>query len=106
MATSKTEKKPPMQSFARLIATPGRSPETAFDLPSMALGVGDPSTSGAGRVEVGVTRVAMFLLEVGRGEDSVSIVVRVRPSVAVRWEEVLGKVEAPIDLLLRLARRA
>jgi hypothetical protein len=86
----------------RLIATPGRSPETAFDPPSKVLRVGDPSTSGAGRV----TSVAMFLHEVGREENSAAIVVRVRPSVAVRCEEVLGKVEAPIDFLLRLARRA
>jgi hypothetical protein len=54
MATSRTAKKPPMQSFARLIATPGRHRETVFDLPSRAMRVGDPLTSSAGRVELGV----------------------------------------------------
>lgn len=86
MATSKTAKKPVMQSFARLIASPGRHQETAFDLPSRALCVGDPWTSGAGRVELDVTTASMFLLDVGFGDDNAAIVVRARPSVAVRWE--------------------
>jgi hypothetical protein len=86
MATSRTAKKPPMQSFARLIARPGRYRETVFDLPSRAVCVGDPWADFAGRVELGVASVAMFFLDVGFGEDNVAIVVRARQSVAVRWE--------------------
>lgn len=81
-----TAKKPPAQSLARLIAKPGRAGEAAFELPSRALRIGDPWTEGAGRVELGVDRVSIFLLDVGFGDDRAAIVVRVRPSVAVRWE--------------------
>lgn len=92
MATSKTAKTantPPMQSFARLIAKPGRFHETTFDLPSGAIRVGDPLTSHAGRVEIGVASASIFMVDVGFGEDNAAIAIRVRPSVAVRWE--LGK---------------
>jgi hypothetical protein len=75
-----------LQSLARLIATPGRRNETALDVPSRALCVGDALTDFGGRVEVGVTQVFAFLLDVGHEEDNLCIVVRVRPTVAVHWE--------------------
>lgn len=81
-----TTRKPPRQSLARLIARPGRAGEVVFDLPSRALSIGDPMTDFGGRVVLGVDHVSIFLLDVGSGEDTAAIVVRVRPSVAVRWE--------------------
>lgn len=81
-----TTRKPPRQSLALLIARPGRAGEMVFDLPSRALCIGDPMTDFGGRVVLGVDRVSIFLLDVGSGEDTAAIVVRVRPSVAVRWE--------------------
>lgn len=75
-----------MQSFARMIARPGQPDETLFELPSRAVCVGDPVTDQGGRVELGVTSAAMFVLDVGVGEDTEAIVIRARPTVAVRWE--------------------
>lgn len=81
-----TTTKPPAQSLARLIAKPGHTGEMQLDLSSGALRIGDPLTDGGGRVELGVPRVSVFLLDVGFGEASAAIVVRVRVSVATRWE--------------------
>ncbi len=86
MATSRTPKKPPMESFARLIALPGRRPESVIELPSRAVRIGDPLTDNGGRVALGVDSVSAFLLDVGFGEQNTSIVVRARPTIAVRWE--------------------
>lgn len=88
MATSRTAQKPPMQSFARMIARSGRRRETVLDLPSRAVRIGDPVTDQGGRVELGVASAAMFVTSVGFGEDedNAAIVVRARPTVAVRWE--------------------
>jgi hypothetical protein len=62
MAKSKIAKTPQMQSFARLIAEPGRFRETIFELPSQAIRVGDPITSHSGRVDIGVASASIFPL--------------------------------------------